>query len=91
MKRIIKNALMAAKRNEKTFGCNIFENYIRIYENGYKVSMYHSAASPNNQSIITKKYKTNIGELLYDDYTHNLSIFDISEFTEYIYKEIKNK
>ena len=92
MKRIIKNALMAARRNEIAFNENMFENNIEIYEHGYIVSMYHQAANPQYQWVITKKYKKDIGEKLYEDTVHNLPIFDISELTEYINKEInKNK
>ena len=36
-----------------------FATTINLYENGYRVAMYHGAAAPQYQSVTTVKFNTN--------------------------------
>lgn len=76
--RIIKNAVCAAKRISKEWlqdGNSVdYKPKIQIYENGYVVSMHHSASFPQNYNLVEKRYKTNVGKKLYSQVDLNIDV-----------------
>ncbi len=83
--RIAKNAINALKRTVRKWKNNEenldFKPFVQIYQNGYVVGMYHSAAAPQNYYVTKKVYGSERGELLFQHFFTNINIDNIKTVT----------